>query len=200
MEVIANNAGAWLVEVGARLAGGFQATACNDLHGGRLDVFDIALQGYLFSKPLADPSPDWAHYNSVNFVIASGVAKERALVYSLSGVEEVERRPEFLRWVSKPSVASLVCPTVDMFTHPFIVQLLSPNRACDVELLADWVRAIVRWNEKPSLRLKASADLRAQAQRLARRLEWLAAERHIAELVSRRAALKPWRPTSETEA
>jgi hypothetical protein len=101
----------------------------------------------------------------------------------VSGVEVVERMPEFAHWNVKPAVGQVLEPTTNLFNSPYSVILLGNGTLAEVH------RTLVLEVDGP---LAARLLLRArhESARVRRLLDWLAWRARRAVL----GALKPGTP------
>lgn len=137
-----------LIELGARLAGNGNALLCERLHGGKLDLFGMAAGQYLRDATPAGGVLDWRAYDERPVTYVHGVAFERAIIYSLEGIEALERHPWFGGWVRRPAVGQRMWPTADLFSSPWCF-LLQPAPGADVAAAAAELRALLRINRRP---------------------------------------------------
>lgn len=162
-----------LVELGARLPGLGNASLCNRLHGGKLDVFALAADHYLHEGAREQPQLDWDSYDAVELVYVHGIGFESGLIYSLEGIGCVESHPFFGSWVRKPYLGQRLSPTVDMFSMPWCFILEAPAGRVDaLRGAAEELRAKLRINSSPAPFKKATLAtldiLRRGRQRLER--------------------------------
>lgn len=163
-----------MVELGARLAGMGNAALCNELHAGKLDVFALAADHYLHEGPQPPAGLDWAAYDAQELVYVHGVNFESGLIYSLEGIEAIERHPMFAGWVRKPALGQRLSPTVDMFSMPWCFLLRAPaNRQRALGSAAEELRERLRINASPSPIRKAAVGLVDVLRRGGRRIERL---------------------------
>ena len=150
-EALVDATGPCLVEVGARLCGADCAFTFNLSHGEQLNVFELAAHYYLSSEPLNNPQLDWTIYNGRALGTLYGFYGEWSRVYSLSGIDTVEARPDFLRWARKPEIADNLEPTLDVGAHPWFVTLASPQ-GIDFPKAQTELAATIKINEsKPTI-------------------------------------------------
>lgn len=163
-----------LIELGARLVGLGNAVLCNTLHAGKLDVFALAADHYLHEGPQPPVQLDWDAYDADELVYVHGVGFERGLLYSLEGVESVERHPLFADWVRKPFVGQRLSPTVDMFSMPWCFLLRAPARRTEeLRKAAEELRDNLRLNSSPGPLRKAAVTALDILRRGGRRFERL---------------------------
>ncbi|HQZ85131.1 MAG TPA: ATP-grasp domain-containing protein [Actinomycetota bacterium] len=122
-DVIVDDDGPCLVEIGARLIGLSGAVDMNLVHGGRVDVFQIAAHYYLTGESLGELNLDWSQYDARAFTNVQGISAATGQIWQLDGVAEVEAMPEFVRWITKPKVGRTLEPTVDLFTTSYRLNL-----------------------------------------------------------------------------
>lgn len=126
-DVIVDGEGPCLVEIGARLIGLSGAVDMNLVHGGRIDVFQVAAHYYLTGESLGDLNLDWSHYDARAFANVQGISEDSGPIWRLDGVAEVEAMPEFVRWITKPKVGRMLEPTVDLFTISYRLNLAAAD-------------------------------------------------------------------------
>jgi predicted ATP-grasp superfamily ATP-dependent carboligase len=168
MEVIYTPQGPRLVEVGARPVGSTYMYNTMDAHGGKLDVFDIAAHHYLSDASYGPYGENWEHYDRTQQVGLCGVSREHDVIYQLSGVEEIEALPQFVRWAAKPEFGQRLEPTDSVYNRPYSVILSSTEPGFDLKALADQVEHTIRWNE----RVPQARRLVWQMSRVQRKLRW----------------------------
>ena len=164
-----------MVELGARLAGMGNAVLNNQLHGGKLNVFALAADHYLHEGPQPPAELDWAAYDADDLVYVHGVNFESGLIYSLEGLDSVERHPLFAGWVRKPLLGQRLTPTVDMFSVPwcFILRAPAPHGRYVLRGAAEELRARIRLNASPAPLRKAAIVTLDVLRRGGRRIERL---------------------------
>jgi hypothetical protein len=163
-----------MVELGARLPGLGNAVLCNQLHAGKLDVFALAADHYLHEGPQPPARLDWEAYDADELVYVHGVGFERGLLYSLEGVESVERHPLFAGWVRKPFVGQRLSPTIDMFSMPWCFLLRGSARRPEVlRSASEELRDKLRMNASPAPLRKAAVAALDILRRGGRRVERL---------------------------
>jgi len=204
LELKRDGRGPCLIEVGARLAGKRNAFLCGELHGGGLDLFDLAAHYYLAPTPYGPLALDWKAYDAHAVRYVHGIATRRAFIYELRGVAEVEAMPEFAGWVQRPELGQEVAITVDALSMPWSVVLRAASQA-DAAAAAAEVRRLLRWNETPrvwkpaglrararlrmmGLRLRSTMQMRATALRGRPRAEPMPAISDIGSLIERARA------------
>lgn len=145
-----------MVEIGARLAGMSNALLCNQLHGGKLDVFSLAADYYLHEGPQPPAQLDWTAYDAQELVYVHGVNFESGLIHSLEGIDFVERHPLFAGWVRRPELGQRLSPTIDMFSAPYCFILRGPaGRQDALRSAAADLRDRLRINASPAPLRKA---------------------------------------------
>jgi hypothetical protein len=160
--------GPCLIEVAARLPGNGNALLSGELHGGQLDLIEIASHFYLTSDDRELPL-NWDAYNSRAVRYVHGIALRSEHVYQLDGVQQVEALPEFHRWVRKPEIGAKIQRTVDYLTIPWSV-VLKASTESQVAAAAERVRGLVRWNWNIGSARRAAPSVRFGAPRALQRL------------------------------
>ena len=145
MELIVDDRGPCLVEVGARMTGGGMGFDMAVAHGGALDPFELALSHYLGLPPRRPQAPDWESYDATSIRTLFGVHTRRERVVHVDGLDEVEALPEFLQWHERPQLGRLVHPTLDMMTVPWMASFRGDDVAMLEEVDAQ-VRRTIRIN------------------------------------------------------
>ena len=170
LEVKVAGGNARLVEIGARLVGNGNAFLCNELHGGKLDVFAIAAEHYLHDGAGAAAQPDWEAYDGREVTYVHGVSSENSLVCSLEGIDAVERHPRFAGWVKKPALGQRLRPTVDLFTAPWSLLVHGP-RGMDMRPAASELRSLLRINQRPAPLRRPALHLADLVRRVVARID-----------------------------
>jgi hypothetical protein len=171
LELKVDSSGPCLIEVGARLAGGYLAHLDDAAHGS-LDSLGIAAHHYLFDTPVEDYRLDWDHYDSVVMGLINGVSTVDGRIWRLEGMAQAEAAPGFLRWTRTPSFGDRITPTVDILSQPWQAAGCYPDEEAYL-LGAQAVRDAVRINESRGVvlpRLGRYASLSPAAMREARGL------------------------------
>ncbi|MEM1333430.1 MAG: hypothetical protein AAGG08_08225, partial [Actinomycetota bacterium] len=143
------------------------------LHPERPSVYAVAADDYLGRGQLRDLPLRWDHHDSVRSVLVYGIATVAAHIRDLHGVEELQARPEFVRWESEPTVGMRVEPTDHLLSTPWVAELDGGARSrADTIALADSVRDSIRWNVEPSALGGMSARLGDLVERGGVRARW----------------------------
>jgi len=145
-EVKVDDRGPCLIECAARLVGLSAAPYVNLVHGGSLDVFDLAAHYYATSEPYGDPGLNWDSYDSRIIQQVNGVATKTERVYDLGGVGDVESMREFLYWLKQPNVGDRVHQTSDIFGSAYMALIQAPTRE-DLTRAAEYIRRTIQWNQ-----------------------------------------------------
>ena len=174
MELMVDASGPCLIEVAARHGGVGMAYDIADAHGGALDAFVVALAAYLGQPAPRAQKPDWSAYDSRGLRIVCAINERSSRIGSVSGVAQAEALPEFLRWVSRPTLGALVTPTVDLPSSPWILTLAgdSPDRLEAAEATA---RSLIRFNRRPVDSFQVGLRAHTVTMRAARRVSLLPA-------------------------
>ncbi len=170
LEVKLQGSEARLVEIGVRLAGNGNAFVCGDLHGGDVDLFALAADHYLHDDARPAVRLDWDGYDARELTYVHGVSLAKSLVWSVQGVEAVERDPRFAGWVKKPAPGQRLWPTVDLFSSPWCFLVQGP-RGADLRPAAAELRAMLRINEERALLRRPILHARDALRRVAARIE-----------------------------
>jgi hypothetical protein len=156
--------GPCLIELGARLAGHWNALLCGELHGARLDLIDLAAHYYVSAEDYGPVPLDWDAYDRAAVRYVHGVASRRERIYDLAGLDDVEALTTFYRWVKRPAVGEMLERTADSLTMPYSLLLRGPDQAI---LAGDAIRAreLVRWNSAATSLRQALVEARCFAER-----------------------------------
>src|SRR5581483_443628 len=160
-----------LVEIGARLAGNGNALVCNRLHAGKLDVFALAADHYLHDGARPEAHLDWDAYDGTELTYVHGVSLEKnALIFSLEGLDALERHPQFAGWVKKPALGQRLRPTVDLFTSPWCFLVQGPKGA-DLRPATAAMRELIRINRRGKGLRRPAIHVRDAWRRVLARIE-----------------------------
>lgn len=184
MEVIVDERGPCLVEVGARLVGSGVAFDYALAHGGRFDFFAAAAHGFLSAEPYGDLGFDWKRYNSLQIMDANGILTRAGIIVRASGLEAVERMPEFARWCVKPEVGQLVEPTTDLNTIPYSVILRGSGTLEELRGAAETVKRTIELEIDGPFLTMLKARLQRRLKRAPLRLGWIARRAKLAMIKS----------------
>lgn len=167
LELKASDAGPCLIEVGARLAGHGNAFLCEELHGGRLDLFALAAHYYLQAEDFGPVPLSWDAYDSKAVRYVHGVAERHERICRLEGLHDIESLPEFHQWVKKPDVGALTQPTRDLMTMPFSLLLKGASQE-QLTVAAAKVRGLLQINRSVGPARRAMVTFSSQTRRYAR--------------------------------
>jgi hypothetical protein len=154
LELKVDEQGPCLIEVGARLPGLGNAFLCNELHGEKLDLFDLAAHYYLEPSDYGTVPLDWQAYDAGAVRYVHGIATRRERIYELEGVEEIQALPAFHHWVKVPAIGDFIEPTVDSLNMPFSLVLKAATEP-EAAASAAEVRRLLRWNRSNRAGLQA---------------------------------------------
>ncbi len=129
LELKVDENGPCLIEVGARLAGHRNAFVCNAVHGGAIDVFDVAAHYYLSNRDYGPLPLDWKTYDAMHVRYVNGIATSTRKRLDARGIKRVERLASFQSWAKKPNFGARSALTVDCLTMPWSVVLAAPSSA-----------------------------------------------------------------------
>lgn len=170
LEVKLSGSDARMVEIGARLAGNGNAIVCNQLHGGKLDLFALAADHYLHDGVRPEARLDWDAYDSRELTYVHGVSGEKkSLIFSLEGLETVERHPQFAGWVKKPVLGQRLRATIDLFTSPWCFVVQGP-KGVDLRQATAEMRELIRINQRRAVLRRPALQVRDTCQRA---LAWI---------------------------
>lgn len=171
MELIVDDAGPCLIEVGARLPGAGQAHDVATAHAGSVDAFELAAQHYLGLRAMHSQTPNWEAYDSLRLRTICGISDRTERIASVQGMEHVEAMPEFVRWVTRPSIGYRVRPTIDLASSPWLVTVSGSSHE-HLDEIEGRIRHVLGWNGSGATRtgrvrqgyaLLAKAGARAQS-------------------------------------
>jgi hypothetical protein len=171
VEIKIDERGPCLIDAGARLVGNRNAFACEDLHGGTFDPFDLACRTYLSPSPAEPPDFDWNAYDAKELLYVQGLATGPGRVYSTDGLREVEELPEFAGWVSRPELGQRISPTVDLFSCPWSLLLRGLDLARLIAL-SSTVRERIDAGARAWAPVRAAVELDGVRRRAQRTLSW----------------------------
>lgn len=161
-EVKIDEHGPCLIEVAARLVGVKTADVVNFMHGGSLDVFEVAGHYYASAQPFGPLPTDWRAYDSRAIWQVASAVNRTERVFNLQGVDEVEAMPEFLFWTERPpEIGERLHRTTDIFGSAYIAVVQGPSDDVAAQT-AERIRRLIRWNSNrvtPAQRARAAASL-----------------------------------------
>jgi hypothetical protein len=172
LEVIVDERGPCVIDLGARLGGGL-AGMLSRAHPEMPDVLTIAAHDYVEPNAFALGAVSWDRHDRLLTMAVYGLALEKTVIHSLAGLDEVEAMPEFINWITRPEIGDKVFPTDHLYSAPFMLDVWAPDSEAERRGLVERIRATIRWNDKPSALAARAALLRRKAARLPRRLAWL---------------------------
>lgn len=158
LELKVDALGPCLIEVAARLPGHGNAILSGELHGGQLDLIEMACHYYLQTTDFGAPALNWAAYNSQIAHYVHGVSHRRERIYDLQGIAEVEALPQFHRWIKRPAIGCRVERTLDCLSMPWSVLLKAATEEQAATAAAE-VRRLIRWNRRTGLARRAALSL-----------------------------------------
>jgi hypothetical protein len=159
-----------MVEIGARLVGNGNAAVCNQLHAGKLDLFALAADHYLHDGVRPQAELDWEAYDARELTYVHGVSLEDSLIFSLEGLDALERHPRFAGWVKKPALGDRLRPTIDLFTAPWCFMIQGPKGA-DLRPVAAGMRELLRINRSRATFRRQALRVRDAFRRVLARME-----------------------------
>ncbi len=171
LEVIVDERGPCVIDLGARLGGGL-AGMLSRAHPEMPDVLTIAAHDYVEPNEFALGSVRWDRHDQLLTMAVYGLAHSRTVIHSLTGLDEVEAMPEFINWITRPEIGNKIFPTDHLYSAPYMLDVWVPDSLADRTALVERIRATIRWNEKPSALAERLALWRGKAARLPRRLAW----------------------------
>ncbi len=152
MELMMRGEQPYLLEVGARLAGGNLIYATHTAHGPDLNVFLMSAHYYLNKDGTAPTRCNWEHYNRCTYSMITGVnTTQVGRLIRLEGIEKVKALPEFRMWFKEPHIGDRIKLTVDGESAPFALHLSSERADTKMLFLTDQVRSWIQLKTKVSL-------------------------------------------------
>ena len=162
-----------LIEVGARMGGGFFMYATNDLHRGQIDVFDIAAHYYISEQPYPQLELDWTQADRLSFLDLDGISNQAGIITDLGRKHEVEQLTEFVRWTTEPVIGQRLQPTVDLESLPWAMHLCSDKGEDHLRVVARNAREMMQFNRNSSLWTLGMVRFRSLTKRIVEKLLWL---------------------------
>jgi hypothetical protein len=177
LEVKIDAEGPCLIEIAARLAGAGRVHDDDESHG-TLDEIAVAARLYLSAQPVGDIGTDWSTYDATVRGRVSGTSTEHGRIARLTGVDEVERWPGFVRWAQQPMIGGRLVPTRTIFELPWSA-VIRADTVDEFASLSTRMRAAIRWDAHPSMVPRAVEAARAQLPRVRRKLGTLRHRAHV---------------------
>ncbi len=146
MEVIVDEQGPCMVEVGARMMGQHASPEMDEVHGSDFDVFTLAAHYYLTAEDFGPIDLDWEFYNSREFRILLGTSSSHDRIYELNGIAEVGALPEFLHWIDKPFIGQRIVPRTDLFSSPWQAVIAGQSNEY-LDSIEARIRQTIGWNQ-----------------------------------------------------
>jgi len=126
MEAKVDDDGPCLIEVGARFAGGNQATLGSQLH--RHSLFELATCHYLDDIRISPHDVDYEHYDAMSARVLSGIQEEEVpRVTDVEGLDQVEALPSFAGFGMLRRPGMRVPVSRDVNSKAWEVYLLHPD-------------------------------------------------------------------------
>lgn len=173
MEVKVDENGPCLVDLGARFASEGGGKNLTRLHPNRPGAFAVAAHDYLGENAFAAEPVDWSWYDGRRTVIVYGVSDRDGMIEQISGLEEIEARPEFVRWLVRPARGDRLEVTRDLRGAPYIVELSCDGDRTASRELIDEVRRLISWNGDPGTRSAVTARIQHGLARVRRKAPWI---------------------------
>ena len=142
LEVIVDERGPCLVEVGGRFCGELGTLRDMAHHGPQLDLIDVAAHYYISDRPLGDLPLDWERVRSFWTAVATGDSERDQRLVRVDGTDELQDSPHFLFWVKKPVPSDFVFRTTSLTTRAWAVTLAGTHDQSPREII-DWARRTV---------------------------------------------------------
>lgn len=173
LEVKVDDRGPCVVDLGARLLSESGGKTLSRFHPSRPSAYAVAAHDYLFPNQMAMDPIDWTAYDASLTAVVYGVSHEVGLLETVSGLAEVEARPEFVKWILKPEVGDRLWATRDLRAAPFIVEFGRLESEEEARHLIDEVHDTISLNGDRTAWTGPRARL-AEAMRRARgKIPWI---------------------------
>lgn len=173
LEVKVDELGPCVVDLGARFASEGGAKNLSRLHPGRPDAFAVAAHDYLGENSMELAPVDFTDYDRHRTVLVYGVSANAGLIDSVNGADDVERRPEFVRWLVKPHIGDSLDVTRDLRGAPYIVELSCDGDRPAALQLIDEVQQAISWNDVDDRWKSAQAVRTHFSHRLRSKVAWM---------------------------
>ncbi len=170
MEVKVDERGPAMIDLGARLGSEGIPESVDRLHPGRPGMYWVAAHDHL-GVPCAMPEIDWTNYDSVYEVFAYGISRSHGRIANITGMNEIERMPQFVTWNIRPRIGRPLVPTNNLGTVPWMAEFDVRGDLDDVQRVIDIAQRTVRLNVEPTRAERAlavSSVLRTKATDKAR--------------------------------
>jgi hypothetical protein len=142
------------------------------VHGGSLDVFDIAAHYYFSGRDYGPPCLRWDLYEAVDVRYACGVATgSEAAGVDAASIEAVEAMPSFQGWAKRPAIGVRAAATVDCLSMPWAVVLMA-KRGADLDGDEARVRELLARPPRAASPRVAVAKVKGFAARASKLLRW----------------------------
>jgi hypothetical protein len=172
MELIVDQDGPCMIDLGARLASDGVGQQNSRLHPNRPDIYAMAIHDYLSVNDFATDPIDWTSYDANAELMVYGVSHETGYVVELEGVDEVAADPDFVGWAIPPlELGSPVVQTTELRGTPYIAMLRNPGGdPAAAQRKIDEVHDRIRWSTKKVA--PNAAAVSGRARRLSTRVGW----------------------------
>ncbi len=164
-EVIFDEQGPCVVDIGARLVGGGIVYEINASHEGTLDAFSRALECYVSDQPASEPDVDWTLYDAVPMGVVVGHQPADGRIKEIVGIDIVEARHDFEGWAYLPKIGSIAHSSKDLTSHAYRV-ILRHDTAHGIVKAAEEIRNTISVNLTASSRQARKKYRRAIEQRI----------------------------------
>ncbi len=121
LEVKVDDLGPAVVDLAARVGSDGTGHTLSMLHPDRPDLFSVAVRDYVGNNDFAMEPINYDFYDSGACGFLCGILDTPGYLLSIDGIEEVEARPEFVRWDRKPEIGELMERTVDLQTSAYVL-------------------------------------------------------------------------------
>lgn len=167
LEVKVDERGPCVIDLAARFGGAGLVPVIARSSPGAIDPFTLAAHDYVGSTALDGTPVEWRVHDDSCAMFVYGLVHEPCTVHHLSGCEEIEAHPAFVRWVAKPYLGQRLERTQALYSTPYIVDLRAPQTAAERRELVAHVQGTIRWNLEPARGRQVALAARHRA-RLAR--------------------------------
>lgn len=177
IEVKVDGRGPALIDFGARPPSDGGAYAMSILHPDWPDVYSVAVRDMVGANSFAMAPPDYEFHDAGCLVHVSGMTDQDGLVTAVSGYDEIEAMPEFIRWIVRTEPGDTISPTIDLRTITYLAVFRHDGVLEQSEALHEHVQKTVTYEVDPNPKPWTLARLRTDVERARRKTTYAARER-----------------------
>ncbi len=177
LEVKVDDKGPAMIDLGGRISSDGSGFMMSVTHPDRPDAYAVAVRDYVGDNELAMDPPSYDSYNEYSITSISGISSAEGYIVGIDGVDEVEARPEFLRWIVKPEIGEQITPTRDLRSCPYIAVFRHSGGREQTLQLRDWLYETVKITADPELLPWAPVRVKGLVNKASTRGAWLAQSR-----------------------